>query len=211
LQPVSFSNLGDYTLKITACFTLSSNNGDSTFTGTDLCADSAPFVVSIVNPCETTTIEGEIFTDVMREPQLQTETLDLSARVPSGGWEWTTAVDSATAGSYGDNMCGLITYQVLEETSPGTYEAQNLVSKAGDILTFAPDLTHTPGPYNMVLVGTLASYPSVTYVKQFTVIVDDCEATISTAGVTIPNMVNTWYFNPATYSYTTQQLEAMVV
>ena len=147
LQPVSFSNLGDYTLKITACFTLSSDNGDSTFTDTDLCADSAPFVVSIVNPYTTTTIEGGIFTDVMREPQLQTETLDLSARVPSGGWEWTTAVDSATAGSYGDNLCGLITYQVLEETSPGTYEAQTLVSKAGDILTFAPDLTHTPGPY----------------------------------------------------------------
>ena len=63
----------------------------------------------------------------------------------------------------------------------------------------------------MVLVGTLASYPSITYVKQFTVIVDDCEATISTAGVTIPTLSNTWYFSPATYSFNTTQLENMVV
>lgn len=112
--------------------------------------------MTVFNPCETTNIVGEIFTDVMRQPQLQSETLDLSARVPAGGWEWTTHLDNDTNGSYGQNLCGLITYDVLEETSLNNFEATDLVTKAGDILTFAPDLTHTPGTYDMVLFGKLA-------------------------------------------------------
>jgi hypothetical protein len=101
----------------------------------------------------------------------------LSNEIAIGKWPWVVKLDLEVSSAYTKPLCGSITYQVLtKEVIP---QVTDLVTLNGNVLTFAPKLTHAPGVYNLVLVGTLKDYPMIQAVESFRVQVLACVATIN--------------------------------
>ena len=58
----------------------------------------------------------------------------------------------------------------------------DLVIKEGDWLTFAPNLSHAPNRYSLLLFAYLEDYSMVTAQRAFTVVVLPCEAQLISVG-----------------------------
>ena len=106
LNPDSLQNIGDYMVQMRSCITY----GDGTYT---VCANGTPFIVSIEDPCNYTGIRSAIFDRIMARPQLQSDTLNLLNEIAIGRWPWAVQLDLDTGANYPDNLCGLISYQVM--------------------------------------------------------------------------------------------------
>lgn len=157
------------------------------------CANS-DFFVTIFDPCLQTTLIPDGFPQVMRTPQLQTDSLDLSVVIPAAGgsWLWTNTVDMAISDAiYGDNRCGPVIFEV-EPTS-------SLIQLVGTTLNFTPG-TATPQEYQFILKGTLTRYGKEA-VFPFVVEVLNCQAEIDTSAITLTNMVNDWSDPAQTQSF----------
>jgi hypothetical protein len=103
--------------------------------------------------------------------------LNLRDRIAIGGWEWKVQLDQdKDTFKYNYPLCGPISYFVV--TDEPVPQQSDLVVKQGDILTFAPQLNHSPGTYNMLLVGVLDNYKDVQVSRQFSVVVTSCESRI---------------------------------
>lgn len=160
-EPSSKEMLGAYSFRMRSCITY----GDGSQVR---CAESDVFVIRVVDPCVSTSILSAIFDEVMTRPQLQTQTLNLRDAVPLNQWGWKVRLDTEKdAGKYPYPLCGDIEYMIV--TDEPVPQATNLVTKTGDILTFAPNLNHAPGIYNLLLVGRLIKYNKVQKAEQFSV------------------------------------------
>ena len=190
-NPNSYGNLGDYQIMVTSC--ISYGDGSK-----QVCSDGEPFTVSVYDPCPYTEINSSIFDRVMARPQLQTDTLNLFNELPIGAWTWPVKIDETTGGSYGPSLCGKVVYSVM--TNEVIPQVTNLVTLNSGVLTFAPQVTHPVGTHDLLLVGTLESYPSIQAVEPFQVTVLPCEASLyyGAAQQTLSSQMREWG-DPAHY------------
>lgn len=145
-----------------------------------ICVPGAPFYINVVDPCPSTEIVSAIFPDIMSQPRLRTETLNLRDRIAIGKWEWKNSLDISTEGKYGALLCGPIEYTIMtDESVPQTTD---IVSISGDVLTFSPMLYHPIGFVNLLLVGRLQAYNDVVKSEPFQVEVTPCIADIISFG-----------------------------
>jgi hypothetical protein len=144
------------------------------------CEDGQPFLVTIVDPCFNTEILADIFVDQMARPQLQSAELNLRDQIPFGRWPWQIQLDIDTDPVYGSTLCGNMIYKIM--TDEPVPQDTNLVTKDGDWLTFAPDLSYSPNTYDLILVAYLEQYGMINAKKAFSVVVLPCEADLVSIG-----------------------------
>ena len=192
-EPALKENVGEYTLQITSCQRY--GNGIS-----EACVDGAPFTITVVDPCWSTEIVSAIFPDVMQRPRLQTQGLNLRDSIAFGRWEWQVQVDIDTQGKYGEFLCGPIEYVIM--TDEQVPQNTDLVTKSGDVLTFAPMLDDPIGPNYLLLIGYLPNFSGIEKREQFVVIVDPCEADIIPfpAQQLLTDIEREWSSSPFPYS-----------
>ena len=195
VDPTNLKNTGEYIIQMTSCITY----GDGTY---KVCAKGTPFKITIVDPCVTTRIVSGIFDRVMARPQLQSDTLNLSDEIAIGRWPWAVQLDYEVGPSYKRPICGPIAYQVL--TKEAIPQVQDLVTLNGNVLTFAPQLKHTPGNYDLILVGTLIDYPFIQHTELFQVQVLPCVATINFNAAQQTLLDQYRYWGDSAYTYNIQ-------
>lgn len=80
--------------------------------------------------------------------QLLTDDLDLSVIV-NGDWPWYVEFEGQNMGA----ICGQLTWTLTFQDG----SAQDLITfVTGDVMRFAPQMTHTPGDYFFTLKATLS-------------------------------------------------------
>ena len=200
------ANIGSFPLKIESCITIYSS-------GDKRCVLSDEFVITIIDPCPTTTISATGFSTVMSAPQLGLDSLTLFNAIPSGGWPWVTQLDISTGFQYGNDLCGPIDYEVFRKY--GTVREETaLVDLTPDheVINLTPGLGDAIGTYDMLLCGKLVNYPTIEWCVPFKVKVTACVTTIVPPAINPMQTVYTmWYddaipvdLKPALTGYTQQ-------
>lgn len=191
------NHVGNHYYRIKSCIQVY-NNGQL-YTCANCCSDSAPFEITIYDPCTEAVIESQAIVGTLAAQQLGSDSLDLSN---GSGWPWDAAIYVEDQVLY--NMCGAIevNFYVSGTTeSPGYIQ---FVPETG-LLTLRPLIGDPVGDLSIDMVVLLSDY-AVTSTQTFTVTIsstDDCAFDVISFGnnfdeetytFTVP--VNTLTFDP---------------
>jgi len=176
-NPNSLSNTGTYEYQLRTCIDVHGS----------LICDVTTFTVTILDPCADlpTILYPEGFPNILSAPQLRQDSLTLSAAIiaAGGNFPWVDSVGN----NFSAGACGPVVYSI--------FPADNLVTLAGDTLTWSPDLTVSPGDYTYKLVGTLTRY-GISSSVDFVVRATACTTTLNVQNLNLGNMGRAWSQEP---------------
>ena len=173
------THLGDWKLQLKACLNL-----------TGACTIGPIGIITVLNPCLETNINGGYIGTVMQAPILGTDQLNLKAEMGPDMWPFFDTVDMAfPALAYN---CGMIKYIILD-TAKRPLPQPPIVTLSGDILTFTPRLDDPVGEIPLILRAYMVDYNNIYIDRGFFVKVTACQATLSVSNsLNLPNKSIVW-------------------
>ena len=110
-DPADYENRGSYTIVMRSCVYVPNDILNDSNDVTAVCEQSTPFTIDVVDPCLSTSVLSDIFSEVMSQPQLQTDSISLISEMPSSTWPWMSSVGAQIGRDY--DVCGEIVYEVI--------------------------------------------------------------------------------------------------